>query len=368
MEGFEGQGRIGVKGSDLRQTLAKLGIKNVGLNPALLKTFSGVAAVVVSPGKLALSEMEGQIDRSRLSGSLNGQWAGRPVWQGNVQVDTLDLQSYLDSSPGPAPKKTNAWDLQFFQDFDARGVVDVQRLRLLGMHFQQVRSPVQLNAGVLEFSSITAELYGGPVTARLKLSARETLGIQANAQASRVDLRGFSDERGMDTVYEGKASVQLDLAGFARSGADIPAGLSGRFFFETGSGSMQALKKRQRGDTSPIRFDKIMISGPVERGVFHSERFQLEGPTLYARGSGWVSMPEESLDLKLEVRMAGLPAFPMRVHGRIDKPQTSVQAGQALVKAVGKLGLEVVDGIGTVGSGLLDVVGGVLSAPLKLLK
>jgi hypothetical protein len=35
---------------------------------------------------------------------------------------------------------------------------------------------------------------------------------------------------------------------------------------------------------------------------------------------------------------------------------------------VGKLGLGVVDGIETVGSGLLNVVGSVLSAPFKLLK
>jgi hypothetical protein len=106
----------------------------------------------------------------------------------------------------------------------------------------------------------------------------------------------------------------------------------------------------------------------VNRGVFRSERFQVEGPTLNARGGGWISLPDESLDVTLEVHMAGLPAFPLHIYGKLDKPQTSVEMGKAFVEAVGKLGTGVVDGIETVGFGLLDVVGSVLSAPFKLLK
>ena len=365
-EGIEVQGRLGVKGASLRRTFAKLGIKDIGLNPALLQVFSGVASVAVSSGKLALAEMEGRIDESRFSGSVDAQWAQRPVWQGKVQVDALDLQSYLDT--GPKPAKAKPWDLQFLQDFDAKGIIEVQRLRVLGMLFRQTRASVQLKGGALEFSPVTAEVYGGPVTARVRLNARAGPGIQANIQASRLDLRAFSDERGMDSVYEGKASVQLELAGLARSGADIPAGLSGRILFETGSGSMQARKNLQKQGASPTRFDRIVIAGPVERGVFRSERFQLDGPTLHARGGGWINMSEETLDVKLEVRKTGLPILPVHIYGKLDKPQTSVKAGQALVKAAGRLGKELMGGVETVGSGLLDVLGSVLSVPLKLLK
>jgi AsmA protein len=365
-DGLEAHGRIGVKGTSLRQTLAKLGMEDVGLNPALLQAFSGAAAVAVSPGKLALSEMEGRIDQSRFSGSLSGQWGQRPVWQGNVQVDALNPQSYLDT--GPAPKKLKPWNWKWLQDFDAGGVVAVRSLRLLGMHFRQASSPVRLSGGVLELAPIAADLYGGIVTAQIRLNAKEAPDIQASVRASGVDLRGLTDELGTDTVYSGKASVRLELAGPARSSADIPAGLNGRFFCESGSGSMQARKALQNKEASPTRFDTFVIAGPVERGVFRSERFQLDGPTLHVGGGGWISMPEKTLDLKLEVRRTGVPAFPVHVHGKIDKPQTSVRAGQAFARAVGKLGLGIVDGIETAGSGLLDVVGGVLAAPLKLLK
>jgi len=283
-----------------------------------------------------------------------------------VRVDVLDLQSYLGA--GSKSKTAKPWDLKFLQDFDAKGLVEVQRLRVLGMSFRQARASMQLKGGVLEFSPVTANLYGGPVTAQVRLNAREGPVIQTKVQASRVDLRAFSDERRTDSVYEGKASVQLELAGPARSGADIPAGLSGKIFFETGSGSMQARKKNQKQGASPTRFDRIVIFGPVERGVFRSERFQLDGPTLHAKGGGWVSMPEETLDVKLEVRMRGLPAFPVHIYGKLDKPQISIQAGKALVKAAGQLGKGVAGGVETVGSGLLDVFGRVLSAPLKLLK
>jgi uncharacterized protein involved in outer membrane biogenesis len=258
--------------------------------------------------------------------------------------------------------------VKFLQDFDAKGVVDVRRLRLFGLPFQQASSPVRLNGGVLEFSSITADLCGGDVTARIRLNAKESLGIDASAQAGGVDLRLVSDELKTAAAYQGKASVRLELAGVARSRSDIPAGLSGSFFFEAGSGGIQARKHLQKAAASPTRFDKIVISGPVERGVFHSDRFQIDGPALNAEGGGWVNLSEKTLDLKLEARLAGLPAFPMRVYGTMDKPQTSVQAGQAIVNTVGRLGLRVADGIEAVGSGLLDVVGSVLSVPFKLLK
>jgi len=136
--------------------------------------------------------------------------------------------------------------------------------------------------------------------------------------------------------------------------------LSGGFSFESGSGSIQARKNLQHKGATPTRFHTIVVSGPVERGVFRSERLQVDGPALHARGGGWVDMSAETLDVKLTVSMAGLPEFPVHISGTLDKPKTSVQAGQALVQAAGKIGSKVADGIGTVGSGLLDVVGGVL--------
>jgi uncharacterized protein involved in outer membrane biogenesis len=275
----------------------------------------------------------------------------------------LDLQSYLGS--GLRQKEAKAWDLKFLQNFDAKGVIEVQRLHLLGMQFRHAHSQMQLSGGVLEFSPVSAVLYGGGVTGRIRLDAKDGLGIQSNIRANQVDLRGFSEERRTDAIYEGKASVQLELTGFVRSSADIPAGLSGKFFCEIDKGSMRT---RRNPQAAPTRFDRIVISGPMERGVFRSERFQLDGPALSARGGGWVNLPEETLDLNLEVHMAGLPPFPVRIHGKLDKPQTSVQAGQALVQAVGKLGLGVAESIETVGSGLLDVVGGILAVPFRLLR
>ncbi len=365
--GPEGQGRISMKGADLRKSLIECGFGDPGFNPALLKSFSLTTAFAVDAAGFSLTEGRGALDQSRFAGALTGQWKARPYLKLALEIDDLPLDAYLKNGQDGKQRSMQPWKTEYLKNFDAEGQIEARHMRLFSLNFTQLRAPLRLNKGVLEFAPIHATLYNGPMTARLKVVAGSPVNIHCAAQAKNVDMAVFSAERGGETLLGGKAAVDAEVSALARSGADIPAALNGSLRFDMRNGALRTLKKDKKSVASTIVLDEMRVSGPLERGVFRTQ-CALRGPTLNAQGGGRVNLAERNLDVTLDVRMKGLPDFPLRIYGGLDAPQTSIQAGQAVLNALGKLGSGVVGGIGSAGSGLLDVVGGALSAPFRLLK
>jgi AsmA protein len=354
--GLSGQGRAVLRGTDLRASLAEAGVEESGLNPALLKHFFLAAAFAFDAHSLAISEAQGRIDDTAFDASANGKWKERPFWNFSVKADALPLSAYLES--GPEKTKSRARISAFLKSFDAEGVFEVNGLDIFGLRFSRARIPARLKAGMLECAPVSAALYGGRVSARLRIGAGTAgLGISLETRADDVDLRALCEERGGKASLAGAASAQLTLEGFAPpSGGSAFKALNGRF---RGESRNAVLRLRDGGKESVTPLDAIAAEGTVERGVFLFSRLSARGPTLEALGRGRAD--PEKLDILLDVRMKDIPPFPLRIYGPLNAPKSSIHAGEAVLRALGRLGLGVAEE-------LFDVIGGVLSAPLRLLK
>lgn len=82
---------LSAEGADWRGTLAALGFPLAGLDPARLKQGEARGKLVITPGQVAFSELEAEIDGTTLSGTGLLRLGARPAIGLGLTLDTLDL-------------------------------------------------------------------------------------------------------------------------------------------------------------------------------------------------------------------------------------------------------------------------------------
>ena len=135
-----------------------------------------------------------------------------------------------------------------------------------------------------------------------------------------------------------------------RSGADIPAALSGTLNFVIRNGELDAKKP---GPMS--RFSSLSASGALSKGILTTRDLNLSGG-LSVRGQGSINLINKTLNYALNVTGPGIPEIPVRYYGSLDAPQRSFNATGILANI-----------FNSIGSGVLNILDIVVSAPLRLL-
>ena len=91
--------------------------------------------------------------------------------------------------------------------------------------------------------------------------------------------------------------------------------------------------------------------------MVHSGDFSLQGPGLKVHGGGWIDLNKETLDCNFTVNMKNLPDFPLRLYGSLHDSKTSIGAGKLILNT-----------IGGITSGFVDVLGGIVEGTWKLFR
>lgn len=332
--------------------------------------------------ELTLHDMRLKVDALTATGKLSGVWKEKPAWKFDLDVDTLDLDTYLPPRKGQGATKQNAkqsaklaadngvshgagtasppWQLQWMQQMDIQGQVRIQSLRVRKFTLREARIPIQLRNATLESAQARGDFYGTPLTASFKAERIEKAGtpqglkLQITAEAQGLNMRSLSEERRMDTLLAGKGSLWITMQGVARSGADIPAALDGSWSLQISEAYTQP--RQAKGTASRTQLGEIRTSGSLEKGVLRSDNLTISGASMQARGGGWVNLDKDTLDVKMQVNMYRIPEFPVRFYGNLENPQRSINAGKAIAHTLGNLGSEVVDVIGNVIGGALRIL------------
>ena len=98
------------------------------------------------------------------------------------------------------------------------------------------------------------------------------------------------------------------------------------------------------------------MNATAQKGIISCKDFLIEGTLLKVSGEGTVDLANEEIDAKASITVAGIPELPLTLKGDLFTPQTNYKLLGAVTGTVGNIG-----------STILDVVGTVLTAPLKFL-
>ena len=202
------RGPVDVTSSDLRSTLAWLGVDLEGIPRDRLRTARLSAHCEATPGSAVLSGMDLVLDSSRVTGTLISLFAGKRSFIADLGIDELALDAYL---PAGLPDTLPEMDWTGF-DIDVRS--EVGTLVMGDVVAAEVFVDGALNQGTLEFRRLEARDVSGAVvraTGTIEPARRAlALDVEIGAADMGAIARGADIELPVD--LQGLGHVDLSLA------------------------------------------------------------------------------------------------------------------------------------------------------------
>ena len=173
-----------------------------------------------------------------------------------------------------------------------------------------------------------------------------------------MNMMNFSHDRGQKTLIGGTGTFDASLRSRQKHWEDWKHALSGKLslFVSNGaivtpeSGHGDRTRKESRTD-----FKTMSMTISPSGGVASCRDFLIKGSPITITGGGTASLAMETIDAEATVTLAGIPEMPLSITGNLFSPKITYKLLGAVTGTVGNLG-----------SGVIDLVGGVLSAPFKL--
>lgn len=361
--GLAWQGAVSALSPDLNRTL-RLAFNAAAKLPPLLNRLSLEADFKGGPDELSLSNIRARLDQSVIDGSLGVSLrAPQPALNLALGVDTLDLNRYIDDKKdarapkGAAGPSGEKWNFGFMRGFSAKGELRIKNL--IGWRFKarELRLPFALENGLLHCGPGTARFYDATLQGRTKVDFNKGLRFESSLAVADFDLAAASRDRGGDSALGGRGSVSSEVRGALTGPGQLPAALDGVWRFTVRDGSYQKRGGDGKLRGKPTLFGLASASGSITAGVVRSEDFILQGPGLKVHGGGWINLNNETMDCNFTVNMKNLPDFPLRLYGNLHDSKTSIGAGKLILNT-----------IGGITSGFVDVLGGVVEGTWKLFR
>lgn len=357
-------GSLSVRFADPRATLRGLGLAPWTMTDGALHSAELSAGFRQSGNTFDLTDARLVLDGQPVAGNVSRISGQRPLWRFSLHADAFDADRYLaprtpdpapgDSAPAPSNEPLHyAW----LRAFDADGRVSVGRGTFKQLRFDGFTAPILLRDGQLEVGPIASGFYGGTLGGSIRATAGDALATRLVLDARDFDLEPVGLRFAGKDYVGGKALLLLDVQGPLRTEQDMPAALSGTWAFEVRDGFYSTRGKSSTPEQSKTPFSEARASGFMRTGVLHNEDFTLNSLLLTMVGRGWVDLAKKRIDYTTDVSLVRVPTFPIRFHGDLRKPETSVRQTGIVTGTLGNLG-----------STVFDLLGGVIGMPLRVLE
>jgi AsmA protein len=337
------EGTLAADTSSLRQALRWSGMRSLpggGLGPFALRAQTSVAG-----SSIALSGINLELDGNSAEGVLGISGDGRPVLQGTLAAETLDLTPYM-STFRFLTQDEREWNpgriaLDGLSGFDLDLRLSAAKIALRGAKLGRTGIAANLRNGNLTVTIGESQAFGGVLKGSVGL-ARSTagVGLKAQLQFTDVDLENCFGDLFSVRRLEGRGDVELNFEGSGASVLAVTRTLNGLANIKANRGSLAGLNLEQllrrlerrplsggdfRGGRTP--FDKLTVALKIAQGTASVDEVQMEGASVKVAVGGSVSIPARDMDLKGTATLVGPSAgersqfeLPFVVQGRWDDP------------------------------------------------
>ncbi|MCR5562024.1 MAG: hypothetical protein K6F46_01440 [Desulfovibrio sp.] len=346
---FQGEGDFAF--GDVKKTAQLITGRKAEL-PSWLSKLALHARFKGSKDSVTLSGIRMMIDKSTVTGSLSVVIRKAPRLEADLAVDSCNLDRWLGDAGREGKKHDSGRRLDFsaLKGVTAGGALSLANVVFKRLRFTNVKIPFSLRGETLECRHVTGQFYGGPLQAKAVVGLSSGVDLKAEFSAGNVSLAGLSRDRMRTTHLEGTADASGRISAVMSTTSQWPHALNGSWKCRLRAGSFQRMKENGEKKGKPTEISRLEASGVFEKGVMRSRNILMTGKGLQVDGGGWLDMDKETLDCNFNVNLKGLPNFPLRIYGSLDKPKTSIGAGTLILNAIGSLG-----------QGIIDLFGGILS-------
>lgn len=332
-----------------------------------------------------------QLDEIKGSGQLAVNYAKQAVINLDLQLDEVDTASYSsENSAGQAgataQQRQVEPDLSALRQFDLDVKLAVNRLKVAGLHTENLQLVLSNKAGLVQIQHASADLYQGKVQAKATLDARKTpVSYSFNKQLSGLALRPLLTDGADIDLLSGTATLSIEGKGQSLLAEQIKKNLLATGSFEVTDGSLYGVNiaqmirnakaslknETQTTEDSEQKTDFSSLTGSfnLTDGLLTNPDLKMAAPLLRVAGKGSANLLNEELDYQLSTalvntskgqggkerdELAGIE-IPLRISGTMQKPNYALDT-KALVE--GQLKDKVESGKEKLKNKLLEKLGG----------
>ena len=327
-----GKGEFSI--SDLGQLISIVSQNSPNI-PAFLRKLKGQTSFEVKANSLRFTNLVCQTDLGPLHGAFGFDWSKKFTLLPELVLDNLATDKLMGTTK-PKQGKSAPLDYQGIERLRILGSLVIKDLLFKGIHFFDVRLPIDLADAVCSLKGISGLLYQGRLNGQATLVfSHKSIELQSNGELSGVSLAALARDAMRDAQMTGQAMLSGTIRAAFTSFSDWPGCLWGEWSFLAKDGSYQAMKSYARPHAKPTSFSTLSAKGTINQGVLQSKDVQFLGDGLKLTGKGELDLNKQSIDCTFEVDKKGMPYFPIYIEGTLDKTKTSIGAGQLILNALG---------------------------------
>jgi AsmA protein len=237
----------------------------------------------------------------------------------DLAMDQLDVDHYFPprtdkaEQPGAASKEEASIDWSGLQGLNLRGTVQIGRLKVAQLVFNQIHMQIKAANGQLDIAPHRAQLYKGSLTGALAVNA------QANTVSMRETLTGIDinpllvDLAGKD-MLEGRGQLILDLNTRGKQVSALKKALTGTASLRLTDGAVKGInlaaqfrdiKAKITGGSNATHadnkaektdFSELSASFKIENGIAHNQDLSMKSPLLRLAGQGDIDIGAGTLN------------------------------------------------------------------------
>jgi AsmA protein len=336
------EGVAAADASSLRQALRWAGLRS--LPGGGLGRFALRAQTIVAGSSVALSRVNLELDGNVAEGVLTLTHDGRPLLQGTLATEALDLSPYV-STLRLLTRDEREWSagriaLNGITGFDLDLRLSAARIALSGAKLGRTAIAANLRGGRVTVTIGESQAFGGTLKGSMGVAKSEA-GVDVKAQLlfSDVELESCLGELFAVRRLEGRGNLAL---AFEASGASVLAltrTMNGQASLTAKQGALaglnleQLLRRLERrplsgaGDfrTGRTPFEKLNVVVKIAQGTATVQDVAMEGSAVKLAVGGSASIPARDLDLKGTATLVSSNAsdgfeLPFVVQGRWEDP------------------------------------------------
>ncbi|MEM6538879.1 MAG: AsmA family protein [Pseudomonadota bacterium] len=334
--------------------------------------------------QIAFDNVELTFDEIVAFGDMTMDLSGsKPRAKGALRTEVLDLRPYLPPAPADQAQGFPAW---------SEAPLNLNSLRNIDADFELTAGKILINNIQTGRSQLSISLTNGRMTAELpQLQVYEGGGsgrVIVDASKSIPTMSGFFDFRSIQAQpmsrdllnldrLLGVGSFRIEFAAAGDSQAAIMRSLDGEGGFDLSDGALKGLNLAKlatgvkslfdggglepaslaslvsgvRSDTEETEFTEFITAFTMDDGLMSIPSISLAGPLIRMTGNGQISLPEQTLALRLSPSIpagtagAGGTGFtaPLKVGGTFSEPSFSIDAEALLTNRVQNEGRQLLE-------------------------
>ncbi len=289
--------------------------------------------------KLSLKEINLQVDKTQLKGSVSYQIGEEPTLKFDLSLDQLNLKNYLaedktefstqapslakttrpgqltlttaQNSPDVMPKASRTYYLpvglpiKSLRNLTANGHLKINQLNAGDFRASSMQVTMQAQQGLLSFAPLDAELFQGQLRSKLILDVtQETPNYHWKGRLNQMDLQMAFASSVDNPLLDGVMSSRFDLQSKGVSNKTLKKNLNGQFSSELEQVKIEGLDLNQllngtlEAQATSTLLKSVYLTGKWHKGIYSAKHFSANSERFSGSGSGTYDLNTAEVDSK----------------------------------------------------------------------